>query len=103
MNIWSLICNALALTPEQEAHHHQLELDYGIVEPTAAERAQMEREDTRTYVKAMAPNAMRDAWFDEYGKLHWRTYVIDQNGRQHTIATDAGRAPVCERMQGPQR
>jgi hypothetical protein len=82
MNIWSIICDALSLTPAQEAEYHQLELEYGVVEPTSAEQRIMDTEDANAYMEH-AP-IERDVWYDDlYG--HWTIYKTDQQGHRHIL------------------
>ncbi len=82
MNFWGLVCNAIdsLSTPEDEARHHELMVEYGIEEPTPAEQRQMEWEDTHNYLDHTPTE--KDVWYDGEYTGYYQFYKIDRNGQR---------------------
>lgn len=81
MDFWGWICDALALSPEEEARHHELMVEYGIEEPTPDEYRQMEWEDTLNYIDHMPYE--KDVWYDGQFTGYYQFYRVDQKGHRH--------------------
>lgn len=82
MNFWGWVCNAIdsLSTPEDDARHHELMVEYGIEEPTLAEKKQDEWEDTQNYLDHMPIE--KDVWYDGEFTGYYQFYRTDQYGRR---------------------
>lgn len=82
MNFWGWVCNTIdsLSTPEDDARHHELMVEYGIEEPTAAEKRQEEWEDHLNYLHHMPLE--RDVWYDGEFTGYYQFYKIDHNGQR---------------------
>jgi len=90
MGVIDFIYSLFALTPEQEAEHHQLMVDYGIEPMTPAEEAQYQAEEDANYVAHLNgyESVHRESWYSKDGMtLHWQETVIDQHGHEHVVAS----------------
>jgi hypothetical protein len=81
MNLWSVISDVFALTPEQELEYHNWCVEEGYTDPTPAEAARMEWEDTQNYLDWMPIE--RDVWYDGEFTGYYRYYRTDQQGHRH--------------------
>lgn len=88
MGILSAISSLFALSPEQEARHHDLMVEYGIEDLSPAERRAEDAAENDRYIehiKSMG-GAMRTSWIDtKDGLMHWQEYVIDRHGKKHIV------------------
>jgi len=86
MGVIGFICSLLALTPEQEAVHHQLMVDYGIEPMTSAEEARYQADEDSNYVANLRGHAHRSFHYSNDGlTLHWQETVMDQHGHEHVV------------------
>ena len=86
MGIIGFITSMFALSPAEEQRHHEIMVEYGLEEPTAAERRSDEAEETAAYIDHIKSlgGTMRESWIQTSdGLMHWQEYVIDQHGKKH--------------------
>lgn len=84
MNVWSVICDLFALSPEQEIEYHNMCVEYGYEEPTPAEQAQMDREDVIAYLDHMPIET--DVWYDGEYTGYYQYYKTDRQGHRHNMS-----------------
>lgn len=81
MNIWSVLCDWISLSPEQEIEYHNMCVEYGYIDPTPAEQAQMDWEDMFVYLDHMPVET--EVWYDGEYTGYYQYYKTDHAGNRH--------------------